>query len=499
MKTRTGILVTTAAVALAVLSTGAPLAAQARPAKHSRYTLKILDTLGGPHSQVNFYSTVMNPRGTVVGGASTSVPDPICGFDAPYCFYFHAIKWRDGVLTDLGTLGGGNNSFAIAINGHDAVAGISENGLIDEVFGPAFVATLWKKDGGAVELGTFGGSFSLPNDINDRGQLAGGAENTIPDPDDLGGALIGLPSPTLWHAALWQDGSVQDMGTLGDGPASFALFLNEHGQVAGVSYTSADPNPETGIPTIDPFLWENGRMTDLGSLGGLLGTVGGLNRRGQVTGQSNVTRDGTINHAFLWDRGTLHDLGTLGGSYSTGNGIDDSGAVVGGATTENNDLFRAVRWKNGHATNLGSLNEDICSYAVSGNSRGQVVGISISDCDQDARAFLWENGGIVDLNSLIPPGSGLLLKEAAFINEAGEIAGNGVLENGDGRAFVLIPRGNDGHDSAAGALELSQADEAPATQGRATVTHGKLTPQMLAAMRTRLTRRHGDLGRKAPK
>jgi probable HAF family extracellular repeat protein len=476
MKTRTRILSTSAAIALAVLSTASPLAAQERPARHSRYTLKILDTLGGPHSQVNFYSTVMNPRGTVVGAASTSVPDPICGFDAPYCYYMHAIKWRDGVLTDLGTLGGGNNSFSIAINGSGSVAGISENGLIDGVFGPAFVATLWK-DGGAVELGTFGGSFSLPNDINDRGQLAGGAENTIPDPDDLGGALIGLPSPTLWHAALWQNGSIQDLGTLGDGPASFALFVNERGQVAGVSYTNSIPNEETGIPTVDPFLWENGRMTDLGTLGGAFGMVGGLNKRGQVTGESNVTMDGSINHAFLWDRGSLHDLGTLGGSYS----------------------YRAARWKNGHVTNLGSLNDDICSYAVNSNSRGQVVGISISDCDNDARAFLWENGAIVDLNSLIPPGSGLLLKEAAFINEAGEIAGNGVLENGDGRAFVLIPAGRNGDDSVAGALELTRADAAPATQRPATVTHGRLSPQMLAAMRARLARSPADHGRKAPK
>jgi probable HAF family extracellular repeat protein len=420
--------------------------AQEQPKKHRHYTLVDIGTFGGPHSQVNSFSVVINPRGAVVGGASTAVPDPSCGFDAPYCFYMHAFKWKNDILTDLGTLPGGNNSFAIAVNRHQSVAGISENGLVDDNFGPAFVATLWKRDGQIVDLGTFGGAFSLPNDINAREQLAGGAENTVPDPDDLGGALIGLPSPTQWHAALWQNGIIQDLGTLGTGPASFALFVNDRGQVAGISYTSSVPNPETGIPTIDPFLWENGRMVDLGSLGGLNSSVSGLNQRGQIAGTSDVTRDGSIVHAFLWDHGSIHDLGTLGGTFSTAHWIDDSGEVVGGSTTDGDETRRAFRWKNGHMTNLGSLNHDACSSAIASNSRGQIVGNSINCAgDFQVRPFLWENGGpMVDLNSLIPAGSGLVLREAVFINEAGEIAGAADLPNGDQHAFLLIPGEGDG-------------------------------------------------------
>ena len=159
---------------------------------------------------------------------------------------------------------------------------------------------------------------------------------------------------TQVRAFLWQNGQMQDLGTLG-GNDAFAQFVNERSQVAGVSYTSSVPNPENGIPTIDPFLWDSGRMIDLGSLGGINAGVSGLNNRGQVTGFSDVTRDGSISHAFLWDRGSLLDLGTLGGDFSFANWIDDSGEAVGGATTPDNSTLRATRWKNGHATNLGSL------------------------------------------------------------------------------------------------------------------------------------------------
>src|SRR5262249_2901938 len=150
--------------------------------------------------------------------------------------------------------------------------------------------------------------------------------NSIPDP-------FSGPVGTQIRAFLWQDGQMQDLGTLGDGNDALAQFVNERGQVAGIAYTSSVPNPETGIPTIDPFLWDGGRMIDLGSLAGINGGVSGLNNRGQVAGASDLTRDGSISHAFLWDGGSLLDLGTLGGDFSFANWIDDSGQAVGGATT----------------------------------------------------------------------------------------------------------------------------------------------------------------------
>jgi probable HAF family extracellular repeat protein len=234
---------------------------------------------------------------------------------------------------------------------------------------------------------------------------------------------------------------MQDLGTLGEGLDSFAQFVNRRGQAAGISFTNSIVNPETGIPTVDPFFWENGEMVDVGTLGGLFAELTGLNNNGQVTGTSDVTRDETVFHAFLWEPGHLQDLGTFGGDFSFAHWIDDSGEVVGGATTTNNGLLRAARWENGHMTNLGSLNGDLCSFAVGSNSKGQIIGNSVSgECEHDLHPFLWENGGpMVDLNTLIPPNSGLVLHETQYINERGEITGAAFLPNGEEHAFLLIP------------------------------------------------------------
>lgn len=144
---------------LALLATPFMVLAQDQAQEQSKrkhYTLVDLGTLGGPNSYGNF----ITPRGTVVGGASTSVPDPIC--TGPWdgsCYYEHAFEWRKGVLTDLGTLDGGNNSLANAINSHGSVFGVSENGLSDPVYGVrAFVGTIWEH-GEVEDLGTLGGGL----------------------------------------------------------------------------------------------------------------------------------------------------------------------------------------------------------------------------------------------------------------------------------------------------------------------------------------------------
>ena len=169
-------------------------------------------------------------------------------------------------------------------------------------------------------------------------------------------------------------------------------------------------------------------MTDLGTLGGTSGVSLGLNNRGQVIGVSNLAGD-QFADPFLWDRGHLIDLyaETTGGNFWTANAINDAGRIVGAAdfSSTGGSGFGAGLWKNGKAINLGTLSGDCYSEAIAINSGSQAVGVS-SACDTfDQRAFLWENGSMIDLNTKTPPGFSLVLASAVSINERGEIGGLG--------------------------------------------------------------------------
>ena len=410
---------------------------------HHHYQLVDLGTLGGPQSIIFEQATrPLNNQGTVVSCADTSNLDP----NNPQNPYFgypdsivdlyiqHISQWRDGVQTDLGALPGGTSSCTQWINERGEVVGGATNGVIDALTGyPEVVATLWK-DGTIYDLGTLGGNESAAYTINDRGRVVGWASNTIPDPFAF---AVFAEGATQAHAALWRNGMIQDLGTLG-GPDSAAYFVNERGQIAGQSLTNSIPNATTGFPTQDPFLWEKGRMTDLGSLGGTNGYSNSINNRGQVVGQSDLAGD-QIAHAFLWDRGVLEDLGTLGGQYSSAYWINDAGEVTGYSALPGDQVFHPFFWKNGVMSDLGTVGGQPSGYAIGISSAGQVVGASY-DCNLSGyHAFLWENGSIVDLNNLIPPGSDLYLGQAISMNDRGEIAGEGLLSNGDRRAYLLIP------------------------------------------------------------
>ena len=116
-------------------------------------------------------------------------------------------------------------------------------------------------------------------------------------------------------------------------------------------------------------------------------------------------------------------------------------------------------------TDLGLLYADTAGTAYSINAKGQAVGVTVpcarvkldDSCDGPIyHSFLWENGSIVDLQSLLLPDSGMTLDcpsaggrgcvGAYNINDRGEIAGQGVLSNGETRAFLLIPCDEDHSD-----------------------------------------------------
>ncbi len=224
---------------------------------------------------------------------------------------------------------------------------------------------------------------------------------------------------------------MRDLGTLG-GPDALASYVNEHGQVAGFSYTNSTPNigvqcpgaVTSDLPTIHPFLWDSGTMLDLGTLGGNCGGPAALNNRGQVIGSSTLPGD-LISRPFLWDHGVITDLGTLGGDNGEALAINDAGEVVGDTDLPGDEVQHAFLWRNGAMTDLGTLG---------GSSSALYI-----------NSTLPSHAARIDLNSLIPSNSSLELVAAENINDRGEIVGVGVpghcFVDFCGHVFLLIPCG----------------------------------------------------------
>jgi probable HAF family extracellular repeat protein len=423
------------------------LSGQDRRERHPHYKLVDLGTLGGPISYGSADGDggrLLNNMGVVSSYADTTTADPLAPdfcFDAD-CLVAHAYRWRNGHMRDLGALAKGYSSLAAGINDRGWSIGASQTGLRDPFPFPQNRAVAWIGRH-MINLGTVqGGSNSIGISINDFGQMVGISDNGVPDPFSFfEGAGVEI------RTFFWEHGHLEDIGTLG-GPDSIPGpgCTNERPRsIVGTSYTSFTPNADTGVPTQHPFLWENGNMLDLGSLGGTLTFGQCANNRGDVIGESTLSGN-LLNHAFLWHRGRIKDLGTLGGDNSEAIWMNDDGVIVGSADLPAPDIHDAVRWKHGQILDLGTVDGDACSRGRAINSRGQIVGGS-SDCHNFLHAFVWEEGGpMLDLNTLIPAGSGLQLTNAFNINDRGEILAKSVpigttpVDDEDlGHVVLLVP------------------------------------------------------------
>jgi probable HAF family extracellular repeat protein len=89
---------------------------------------------------------------------------------------------------------------------------------------------------------------------------------------------------------VWRNGTVRVL-RLVFGDRGRAIALNDRGQVIG--------NSRAGSGRFHAFVWENGKMTDLGTLpGGKESQALAINERGQIIGQAE-TKTGQ-RHAVLW-------------------------------------------------------------------------------------------------------------------------------------------------------------------------------------------------------
>jgi probable HAF family extracellular repeat protein len=324
-----------------------------------------------------------------------------------------------------------NTATPTVVNANNAVRQgfIWENGVFKSITSTGVKngeSDFGAKDGKTIELLT-----PNVNTISNLGTILGTADE-VRQP-------VGLPTD---RALVWEQDSEGYKLTINDfgGKESYFFDVNNSNTIVGRNILS-DGFEKT-------IYSDNGVVKDLANLGGDGGTARGLNNSGQIVGYVDTDSqldDKFVNTAVIWQKDAkgeyqLTDLGTFGAAQATLRDINDAGQIIGvtsnglsGADAASNPFI--LRDTNGNGkyelsevTNLGSLGGK--TGTVNGiNELGQVVGSS-TDKDGKSRAFVWTEGKLADLNTLISApltydGAAVTLTSAAAINNFGDITALG--------------------------------------------------------------------------
>lgn len=375
---RAGLIVALAAVSL--VAPGSP--AEAHKTRSVEYRVRELPSLGGVLSA----GISINDRGWVTGTSDLS-GDTIT----------RAALWRDGRLTDLGTLGGQNSAVAFPSHNDRFVIGVAETAEVNPdgedwscnafFVGPPThddcVGFVWQ-DGQLSALPTLGGHNGFAAGANRIGQIVGWAENGKADSSCTGTQV------EQFRAVVWAAGThrPRELAPLPGDSTSAAVAINDRGQVVGIS--GACGTAVGGVSATHAVLWDqHGQPHYLGNIGGAQwNTPVAINNRGVVAGFANVPGGSTpaslFPHAFIWTAQTgMRDLGTLpGDELSEGLGINDRNQIVGESCQANFVNCRAFIWKHGRMSNLNDLVTGYPGTLVNAgdiNDRGEITGAASSN------------------------------------------------------------------------------------------------------------------------
>jgi uncharacterized membrane protein len=317
-------------------------------------------------------------------------------------------------LKDLGTLSGGNFSQSTAVNDFGLITGLSTTG------DGTFHATLsrgeeWLDISKNAPSGINSGAFAA----NIWGQVLVLSEIPVKDPNNEDFCAFGTGN--VCRAFLWQEGKLFPLQSLG-GPNSSVSWINNRGQAVGVAETTTrDPQCYPGIS----FTGTGPQVLDF--------------------------------EAVLWDlsSGRARELPPLpGDTVGITLGINDLGQVVGGSGSCANTFPpgpatspHAVLWEGGKPLNMGNLGGSVdtdlpgvATLGLSINNHGVVTGVAALPGNATAHAFLWSKqlNHMVDLGTI--PGD--VRSAGLAINEEGDVVGPSFDAEGDPRAYLRLSRGN---------------------------------------------------------
>jgi uncharacterized protein (TIGR03437 family) len=359
---------------------------------------------------------------------------PVCAFAQP--------KY---MIQDLGSLPNLPSCTGTALSQSGMVTGYC-NSLGGSILLGASTHPFLYSNGVLMDLGATS-KPAVPTGVNDSGLVIGTYFN------------IRLTSGVTFAPFIYQNGSIHNPAGVPNNLGPFGL--NNAGQSAATQVLAGGLNFFVASQAF--LVSASGTSKGLPPSKGTQAAAFGISPSGDwVAGASTNIVAGQLVALTptVWKDGAAQSLPVSPNfNYAGATGVNDSGMASGMAFTYNFDLLldthasgHAVLFNNGSLTDLGTLPADKTSAALGINNSGMVVGFSttlapdialfagplIETASANSHAFVYTNGAMYDLNRQLVNGSGWLLTSAAAINDAGQIAGTGVIQQQQ-HAFLLTP------------------------------------------------------------